>query len=659
MAHDLIIGLVGLPSAGKSTIINSLLSARVAQTGICRTTKTPHVYGNKTILDLDFTEAHLTSDDKINYSIVDFPGINDFEDKGSEFDKITLKYIEHVDIIMWVTDINSAFNTKYEHEEFYKIYEHLNKLSLKNGKGYQFCILISKCNTQIEDPIMLQEIENIILDETQKPNNKYVEIDENVDEDTTYTDVIKKIKTNYIDKNIINNILLFNAHGRILHNKQSASKSLLKTINANTTTQFNVDFNLKNMSDNYYPTQQQSLLRMILETKIIKEILNSGTCCHGNNPKQCTKTMLLCKTHGYCQNSKCTIDGNRQWCTDDLNKCGCNILQHNCNNRTINGRGTGMCGHNQAIGNCGNGCIVSLWMYCHHGFKQTECNTCLKYLHKFVYDKIDVKKCVHNNDSMMCIVNFELCKIHGKCKKQKCTLNGNRQWCTTNDSYKNCQHNHLVYDCTKCIEDADNCKHGLTRNICDDCKQYLYQPVDKFIVNNLTDEKCVNQLFDFLMITSQEELNKYTQQFLLSNIEYNTSYWNQLSVIISHNNFTFPKKIDEMDKNVIFRIVNLCGINNLDSVKLFYDFHKKHKNVTISLANAIIPWNTITLLYTPDYNKYNHNMLHEPNIMELFSQNNIDSINKIRELLGNDTSVDIKYVIYTILADSTKYHSLF
>jgi len=51
------IGLVGLPSAGKSSIINSLVGKRIAQSGVSRTTLEPKLYEN------------LVSDDNIKFNI--------------------------------------------------------------------------------------------------------------------------------------------------------------------------------------------------------------------------------------------------------------------------------------------------------------------------------------------------------------------------------------------------------------------------------------------------------------------------------------------------------------------------------------------------------------------------------------------------------------
>ena len=39
MQPKLLVGVAGLPSAGKSSMINSLVGKRILHTGICRTTK--------------------------------------------------------------------------------------------------------------------------------------------------------------------------------------------------------------------------------------------------------------------------------------------------------------------------------------------------------------------------------------------------------------------------------------------------------------------------------------------------------------------------------------------------------------------------------------------------------------------------------------------
>ena len=105
----MIIGLVGLVSAGKSSIINALVGDKVAKTGICRTTTEPSLYEN------------LISDDNIKYNIYDLPGISDIEDTTNKYTEVVYSIIKKCNIVFWVSDIHKAFLTKHELTEFEKI----------------------------------------------------------------------------------------------------------------------------------------------------------------------------------------------------------------------------------------------------------------------------------------------------------------------------------------------------------------------------------------------------------------------------------------------------------------------------------------------------------------------------------------------------------
>ena len=69
--------LVGLPSSGKSSIINSLCFKRLCQTGISRTTTTATTFEG------------LKSDDDIEFNICDLPGIADIDDVDKNMMKLS------------------------------------------------------------------------------------------------------------------------------------------------------------------------------------------------------------------------------------------------------------------------------------------------------------------------------------------------------------------------------------------------------------------------------------------------------------------------------------------------------------------------------------------------------------------------------------------
>ena len=50
--QPLLMAVVGLPSAGKSSMVNSIVAKRILQTGVCRTTKEVHLIGKENLFNL-------------------------------------------------------------------------------------------------------------------------------------------------------------------------------------------------------------------------------------------------------------------------------------------------------------------------------------------------------------------------------------------------------------------------------------------------------------------------------------------------------------------------------------------------------------------------------------------------------------------------------
>jgi len=131
------IALVGLPSSGKSSIINSLVGKRLAQSGVCRTTTGVKIYPG------------LVSDDGVKFEIYDLPGIADIEETEYNFDKMIFDTIEKCNLVFWVSDIIKAFITNHEKKEFEKVKNYIDNLTLTKGVAIQFVILLSKVNENI------------------------------------------------------------------------------------------------------------------------------------------------------------------------------------------------------------------------------------------------------------------------------------------------------------------------------------------------------------------------------------------------------------------------------------------------------------------------------------------------------------------------------
>jgi small GTP-binding protein len=189
------IALVGLPSCGKSSIINSLIGKRVAQSGVSRTTTDVKLY------------EELTSDDNCMFNIYDLPGIADIEDKDNKFDDLIFETIKKCNMVIWVSDIIKAFITNHEMQEFDKIRNYINGLAFNDNLAIQFVVMLSKVdinmdNIQINKNIGVTTNTNEILDE----------------EDTTIIDIYNGVKSKLPDIDVV----CFNAFGRSYYNKHSS-----------------------------------------------------------------------------------------------------------------------------------------------------------------------------------------------------------------------------------------------------------------------------------------------------------------------------------------------------------------------------------------------------------------------------------------------------
>ena len=253
---ELVIAFIGLPSAGKSTLVNSITGKRLLKSGVCRTTLKPHVIGDKNIFNLpeeNYNMENLESDDNIEYTVIDLPGLADSENKSTEtnFDTLTLEWIKKADIIFWVSDIRSAFITRYEKEEFEKIEKYLKDERCKTGKYYQLAIMLSKydCDDDNNTTIISTDIiKGELVDET---------------EDTTTKDCYDRVIRLFSPEKY--KIIKFNAFGRIDNNPKSSSnlKQFYKKY-FGSSSNINTDFTLKWSLHNYNEKAQNCLLSSII-----------------------------------------------------------------------------------------------------------------------------------------------------------------------------------------------------------------------------------------------------------------------------------------------------------------------------------------------------------------------------------------------------------
>lgn len=205
-SNNYTVAFCGLPSSGKSSLINSLVGKRLLQSGVCRTTT------KEKLLD-----EIVTDDDGNEFEIYDLPGIADSEEKTgtkNNFTDITEAYITRSNLIFWVSDVNKAFITTHEVDAYKNIKTLLEKRTRETGDIYDICIMLSKCDVE----------ENANTEKKNKTTNKIIDEtgDDEItddDEDTTVIDIVRKVK----EKFPLDNIILFNAYGRSFHGKNSSN----------------------------------------------------------------------------------------------------------------------------------------------------------------------------------------------------------------------------------------------------------------------------------------------------------------------------------------------------------------------------------------------------------------------------------------------------
>ena len=87
---DFTVAFIGLPSSGKSSIINSLCFKRIQQTGICRTT-TEYKLIDDTLIDDNYNK----------FKVIDLPGICNSDEnikssEGTDFNELTYEHKMHI-----------------------------------------------------------------------------------------------------------------------------------------------------------------------------------------------------------------------------------------------------------------------------------------------------------------------------------------------------------------------------------------------------------------------------------------------------------------------------------------------------------------------------------------------------------------------------------
>jgi small GTP-binding protein len=231
---DFKVAFIGLPSSGKSSIINSLIGKRLLESGICRTT-----------IEYKLLDDIIEDDNNNKFKVIDLPGICDSEESNTNFNELTNEHIKDANLIIWTSDVNKAFITTHEVNEYNRIKEYIKNLNNDSGKLYYLIICLSKCDKDIVNKKI----------KTRKIKNNNEEITDS-DEDTDIDDLIDKVKDKFSNEDII----YYNAFGKSYHNEKS-SLTLKKFIEKNgIPSKYNITFDITKYMKDYDKQQENEYL---------------------------------------------------------------------------------------------------------------------------------------------------------------------------------------------------------------------------------------------------------------------------------------------------------------------------------------------------------------------------------------------------------------
>ena len=272
------VAFAGLPSAGKSTMINALAGARFLETGVCRTTRAPCVLGAdepEQALKCGWKRATMRSDDGVALCVVDLPGICDAENTGKEenFTDLTMQWAAHCDVIVWVTDVRTCFLTSHEKLEYEKLKGALDKVAVETGRLFQFCVVLAKCDVDIKAVCTHGSNAQSVKSSGQSGAKSAKTIEGEIVtpyEETTVADCVVRAKKLFPGENII----AFNAFGRIIIRDSSEALKALAAQLAPNSRNVNTEFNMKWATTDLPEKRQARLLRSIVAALTSGSALN-------------------------------------------------------------------------------------------------------------------------------------------------------------------------------------------------------------------------------------------------------------------------------------------------------------------------------------------------------------------------------------------------
>jgi GTPase SAR1 family protein len=146
MENMLRIGLIGQVASGKSSFLNALVGELIARTGLSRTTLKPEEYSIYSGPDgFAPTDENWYASSLVNREciVTDFPGINDAGDKSGEYFRYISSGISKINILVYITSVETAFTLSSEHNIFQRILDLVNEQNL-GGVFTDLLILVNK-----------------------------------------------------------------------------------------------------------------------------------------------------------------------------------------------------------------------------------------------------------------------------------------------------------------------------------------------------------------------------------------------------------------------------------------------------------------------------------------------------------------------------------
>lgn len=250
--NTLTIGVCGQVSAGKTSFINAFCCGFVGSTSLQRETFEAEViyldleanYNNIIKLENEIEsiktknenfkkdpnnvnksliernkDKPITSFHGRNIRIIDFPGINDAFDKEGKFYNVLTENIKECDILLYLTNAETAFTLSSEVELFNKIRTLVNNVN-KTDKNVELIIVVNKFDNPLDSELI--KISNEI------PNKIGVK-SFNI---SSHKLLINTLKVNKVNKQINNSVK--SEFSKILKNANvNVTKQLINEINSN------------------------------------------------------------------------------------------------------------------------------------------------------------------------------------------------------------------------------------------------------------------------------------------------------------------------------------------------------------------------------------------------------------------------------------------